>query len=217
MGISILSVWQTCQASNVGDCEFPGVCALFTGSCCPTFCGAVGTLPDIRRSLEQWQSHRYDRSDWSLEKGEDIKGVCHTYTPLHASFVFIEIFVYPRKVSWACSSPQARCKGKFPVNNTCWWVSDSFYNRRDIITTVPPNPIPPFLSLRHKEHTYKNKLFSFNYASHEKTLMCIHSVEKWHNDCVCGGSANGNLTLLDYHTLQYFSTFLETLNKSLVS
>lgn len=63
MGISILSVWQTCQASNVGDCEFPGVCALFTGSCRPTFCGPVGTLPDIRRSLEQWQSHRYDHSD----------------------------------------------------------------------------------------------------------------------------------------------------------
>lgn len=98
MGISILSVWQTCQVSNVGDCEFPGVCALFTGSCRPTFCGAVGTLPDIRRSLEQRQSHRYDHSDWSLEKGEDIKGVCHTYTPLHASFVFTEIFVYSRKV-----------------------------------------------------------------------------------------------------------------------
>ena len=63
MGISLLSVWQTCQASDVGNCEFPGVCALFTGSCRPTFCGAVGTLPDIRHSFERRQSHRYDHTN----------------------------------------------------------------------------------------------------------------------------------------------------------
>lgn len=63
MGISLLSGWQSCQASNVADGEFPGVCALFTGSCRPTFCEAVGTLPDIRRSSEQRQSHRYDHTD----------------------------------------------------------------------------------------------------------------------------------------------------------
>lgn len=61
--ISFLTVLQSCQASNVGDCEFPGVCALFTDSCRPTFRGAVCTLPDIRRSLERRQSHRYDHTD----------------------------------------------------------------------------------------------------------------------------------------------------------
>lgn len=63
MGISPLSVWQTCQASDVGNFEFPGVCALFTGSCRPTFCGAVGTLPDIRHSFERRQPHRYDHTN----------------------------------------------------------------------------------------------------------------------------------------------------------
>lgn len=63
MGISLLSpVLQTCQDSNGDDCEFPGVCALFTGSCRPTFCEAVGALPDIRRSLERRQSRRYDHT-----------------------------------------------------------------------------------------------------------------------------------------------------------
>lgn len=53
-GYPPLSLWQTCQASIVCDGEFPGVCALFTGSCRPTFCEAVGTsslTSGIRRSV----------------------------------------------------------------------------------------------------------------------------------------------------------------------
>lgn len=63
MGISLLSpMLQTCQASNAGDNKFPGVCALFTGCCLPTFCEAVGALPDIRHPLERRQSRRYDHT-----------------------------------------------------------------------------------------------------------------------------------------------------------
>lgn len=36
MGISLLTpTLQTCQASNVSDCKFPGVCALFTAPVVP--------------------------------------------------------------------------------------------------------------------------------------------------------------------------------------
>lgn len=77
MGISLLSpVLQTCQASNVADCEFPGVCALFTGSCRATFCGAVGA------SGVHWSSGSHTGTITPIDhgKGEDIKGVCHAYT-----------------------------------------------------------------------------------------------------------------------------------------
>lgn len=96
-GYSLLSPWQTCQASIVCDGEFPGVCALFTGSCRPTFCEAVGTLPDIRNSLERRQSHRYDHTDWSREKKGRILKVSVTHPCVHPLFSSQFFFVYPGK------------------------------------------------------------------------------------------------------------------------
>lgn len=137
MGLSRLSVWQTCQASNVADCEFPGVCALFTGSCRPTFRGAVGN-PSWHpafvgaAALTQVRSHRLITG-----KGEDIKGVCHTSTPAHASFVFTEICVLSGEHALVkrrgASQPHCwdiRTGGEGVLCSTCWRVSGG---RRQVV------------------------------------------------------------------------------------
>lgn len=43
-------------------------------------------LPDIRNPPERRQSSRYDHTDWSRRRREDIKGACHAAA--HTSFVF---------------------------------------------------------------------------------------------------------------------------------
>lgn len=98
-GHPLLSLWKTCQASIVCDGEFPGVCALFTGSCRPTFCEAVATSswhPESARvsAVTQVRSHRLITG----EKGRILKV---PVTPqCTRPFVFLQIFSFFFLFTW---------------------------------------------------------------------------------------------------------------------
>lgn len=120
-------------------CEFPDVCALFTDSGCPTFCGAVGALPWHPAFVGESGRHAGTITPIDHgEKGRILKvsvTLAHTHLRTHTCvcpcaclFVFIWIFVYRVKVDRALgrsgSAVQSHCRSAcfLPLGRTAHFI-----------------------------------------------------------------------------------------------